>query len=102
MIHVIATIELEPGSREQFITAFHELVPLVHAEDGCIEYGPTIDVATGLEPQLPLRSDVVTVMEKWESIEALKAHLIAPHMEEYRTKVSEIVKGMQIQVLEPA
>ncbi|MFI4874036.1 MAG: putative quinol monooxygenase [Blastopirellula sp. JB062] len=102
MIHVIATIELEPGSRDQFVAAFHELVPLVHAEQGCVEYGPTIDVATGLEPQMPLRSDVVTVVEKWESIEALKAHLVAPHMEAYREKVADIVRGMQLQVLEPA
>ncbi|EAQ76948.1 putative quinol monooxygenase [Blastopirellula marina] len=102
MIYVIATIELEPGSREQFLAAFHALVPLVHAEQGCLEYGPAIDVATGLGPQLPLRSNVVTVMEKWESIEALKTHLIAPHMDEYRTKVSDIVLGMQLQVVEPA
>ncbi|MCC9605242.1 antibiotic biosynthesis monooxygenase [Blastopirellula sp. JC732] len=102
MIHVIATIELEPGLRNQFLSAFHELVPLVHAEKGCIEYGPTVDVETGLGPQLPLREDVVTVVEKWETIEDLKAHLAAPHMDDYRQKVHEIVKGMQIQVLKPA
>ncbi|PQO42900.1 putative quinol monooxygenase [Blastopirellula marina] len=101
MIHVIATIEIEPGCREQFLSAFHDLVPLVHAEKGCIEYGPTVDVDTGIAAQGPLRDNVVTVMEKWESIDHLKAHLAAPHMEEYKTKVHEIVIGMKLQVLKP-
>lgn len=102
MIHVIATIELEPGCREQFLSAFHDLMPLVHAEKGCIEYGPTVDVETGLAPQILLRDNVVTVMEKWETIDDLKAHLVAPHMDAYRTKVQEIVLGMKLQVLKPA
>ncbi|TWT32044.1 putative quinol monooxygenase [Blastopirellula retiformator] len=102
MIHVIATIELEPGLRSQFLSAFHDLVPLVHAEKGFIEYGPTIDVDSGLSPQIPLRENVVTVVEKWETIEDLKAHLDAPHMDDYRRRVADIVKGMEIQVLQPA
>ncbi|MHB1033860.1 MAG: putative quinol monooxygenase [Pirellulales bacterium] len=101
MIHVIATIELMPGKREAFLVEFHKLVPKVLAEKGCIDYGPTIDLATTL-PDVPLREHVVTVVERWEDIEALQSHLMAPHMMEYRAKVKEMIVGMGLQVLQPA
>ena len=44
----------------------------------------------------------MTVVEKWESLDALNAHLVAPHMLSYREKVKVLVKGVSIQVLEPA
>jgi quinol monooxygenase YgiN len=101
MIHVVATIELADGQRNAFLEHFHRLVPLVHEEQGCIEYGPTIDQATEIGAQGPARDNVVTVMEKWESLEALEAHLVAPHMVEYRGHVQELVKQTTIQVLSP-
>lgn len=102
MICVIATIELGDGQRGAFLEKFKQLVPKVHAEDGCIEYGPMVDVPTNIPVQPPQRVNVVTVVEKWESVEALEAHLMAPHMLEYKKAVKDIVKGMSIQVLEPA
>ena len=51
MIHVIATIEIAPGMRDDFLAAFAELVPDVRAEQGCIEYGPAIDLATSIGDQ---------------------------------------------------
>jgi quinol monooxygenase YgiN len=102
MIHVIATIELNPGRRDDFLSEFRRLVPLVHAEEGCIEYGPTVDVATGLSAQPPVRPDVVTVVEKWASLDHLRAHLAAPHMEAYRPKVKDMVVRTTLTVVEPA
>ncbi|MES1213795.1 MAG: putative quinol monooxygenase [Singulisphaera sp.] len=102
MIHVIATIHLTPGRRTEFLKEFHALVPLVKAEKGCIDYGPTVDVASGIPVQGALRDDVVTVVEKWQDLDCLRAHLVAPHMQTYRTKVKDLVRDMQLQVLEPA
>jgi quinol monooxygenase YgiN len=102
MIHVIATIGIAEGRRDDFLVEFHKVVPLVRAEPGCIEYGPTVDVSAGIAAQPPLRASVVTVVEKWESLEALKAHLVAPHMTEYRARVKDLVRGATIHVLEPA
>ena len=101
MIHVIATIELAPDTRDQFLDHFHNLVPEVLEEKGCISYGPTIDVDSKLDVQIGPRDNVVTVVEAWESVEALQAHLAAPHMDTYREKVKDMVVGMQIQVLSP-
>lgn len=102
MIHVIATIEVKEGRRDAFLAEFHRVVPLVLAEEGCLEYGSTVDAATGLEAQGALRPNVVTVVEKWESVERLKAHLVAPHMNDYRDRVKDVLVGLTLAVLEPA
>ena len=102
MVHVVATITLAAGKREAFLKEFKALVPAVLAEQGCIEYGPTIDLATSVPVQPPVREDVVTVIEKWENVPALEAHLVAPHMLAYRAKVKDLVKATQVLVLQPA
>lgn len=102
MIHVIATIEVTAGRRDDLIAEMAKVVPLVQDEDGCLEYGPALDVETNIGAQPAVRQNVITMMEKWESLEALEQHLVAPHMMEYRERVKEMVQGVSIQVLEPA
>ncbi|HLU47722.1 MAG TPA: putative quinol monooxygenase [Planctomycetota bacterium] len=102
MIHVLATIELRPGVRDAFLEEFRRIVPLVRAESGCIEYVPTVDVDTGLEKIAPPRPDEVTVVEKWESVSHLEAHLASAHMAEYRERVRGLVVKSTVRVTEPA
>ncbi len=102
MIYVIATIELIQGRRDDFINEFRQVVPLVLEEQGCLEYCPTIDVGTDISAQGELRDSTVTVVEKWESVEALEDHIMAPHMLEYRSKVKDMVAGTRLRVLQPA
>ena len=102
MIHVIATIEVAPGRRDEFLDHFRKLMPKVHAEKGCIEYGPATEVDTGLAMQDPVRNDVVLVMEKWLDIPSLKDHLAAPHMADYREAVKDLIRSVRLQVLQPA
>ncbi len=102
MIHVIATVELAPGTREQFLAEFRKLIPAVRAEAGCIEYGPTVDADTDIPIQFKVGPDRVVVIEKWETVAALKAHGVAPHMQVYRAKVKDFVKSMELRVLKPA
>ena len=102
MIHVIATIELHEGRRDDFLAEFRKIVPDVLAEPGCIEYGPAIDAPTDIAAQLPPRGDVATIVEKWESLDHLKAHLSAPHMQAYRPKVKEMIARTSLVILSPA
>jgi quinol monooxygenase YgiN len=102
MIHVIATIELHEGRRDAFLAEFRALVPHVLAEEGCIEYGPAIDLATDIPAQHPPRPDVVTVVEKWASVAHLERHLAAPHMRDYRPRVKDLVARTTLVVLSPA
>lgn len=104
MIYVIATIEVTAGKRAEFLAEFQPLVPLVRAEAGCVQYGPAVDVATTLPGHVPAREHVVTVLEQWESLEALERHLIAPHMLQYRARVKEkrLVAATSLRILQPA
>ena len=102
MIHVIATIRLNPGTRGAFLQEFRRLMPAVHAEVGCIEYGPAIDSETDLPNQLRYGPDTVIVVEKWTDLSALKAHSVAPHMNDYRVKVKDYIVSVDLCVLDPA
>ena len=101
MIFVIATSELEPGCRDKFIAIVKENIPLVQAEDGCISYTLTGDFDSGLSAQVKTGENVVTFVECWESIDHLKAHLAAPHMNTFREKVQGMRKSSTLKVLTP-
>jgi quinol monooxygenase YgiN len=101
MIHVLATIQIAPGRRDEFLAHFRRLLPDVQAESGCLEYGPAVDAATPIAAVLPVRTDVVTVIEKWQSVPALESHLAAPHMVRFRETVQGMVTGVEIRVFEP-
>ena len=101
MIHVIATVELRPGKRDEFLGILRGNLPKVRSEDGCLAYDPADDVATGIAAQIPMRSDVVTIIERWRDLPALQAHLTAPHMVTYRTHVKDLVQHVSLQVLQP-
>jgi quinol monooxygenase YgiN len=101
MINVLASIGVKPGKRDEFLEIFKANVPAVLAEDGCVEYVPTVDVEAGLDPQV-LDANVVTIIEKWESLDALRAHIAAPHMATYREKVKDLVAGVSLKVLTEA
>jgi|SRR5262245_2673321 len=99
MIHVLAIITAKPGKRAALLEAFKAIVPTVHAEAGCIEYGPVIDVQNA-EPAFG--PDTFVVVEKWESMAALKAHAAAPHMHAYGEKTKNLVAKRAVHVLTPA
>lgn len=101
MIHVLASVETLPDHRADFLAEFAKVAILVRQEDGCIEYGAAIDSTTDLPMQQKLGDNAVLIIEKWDSLDHLKAHLMAPHMSEYRIRVKPFVKSVQLQVLDP-
>jgi quinol monooxygenase YgiN len=101
MIHVIAVITAKPGKREEILQAFRANVPAVRAERGCIEYGAAVDAENALAVQKKWGADTFLVIEKWESMDALKAHAAAPHMAAYGARTKELVASRVIHVLSP-
>jgi quinol monooxygenase YgiN len=99
MIHVLAIITTKPGMREQVLEAFRGNMPAVHAEAGCIEYGPVIDADF---PGAKFGVDTFVVVEKWESADHLKAHAASPHMAAYGAKTRELLANREIHVMQPA
>jgi quinol monooxygenase YgiN len=102
MIHVIAVITAKPGMRENILQLFRANVPAVRAEQGCIEYGAAVDADPALPFQTKYGPDTFLVVEKWESMDALKAHAAAPHMAAYAGKAKEFIAGRVIHILSPA
>jgi quinol monooxygenase YgiN len=101
MIHVIAIITTKPGLRAEVLEIFQANVPAVHAEEGCIEYAATVDLAPTLPMQTKLGADTFVVVEKWENPAALQAHSVAPHMVAYGAKVRDRIAHRAIHVLSP-
>ena len=102
MLHVIAIITAKPGKREEILRHFRANVPAVRAEKGCIEYGAAVDAENALKFQTKWGPDTFLVVEKWDSMEALQAHVAAPHMAAYGAKTKELLASRVIHILSPA
>ncbi len=102
MIHVLAVITAKPGMRHEILTHFRANVPAVLAEQGCIEYGAAVDLENGPPFQTAWGPDTFVVIEKWESMDALKAHAAAPHMAAYAAKTKDFIASRKIHILTSA
>ena len=101
MLHVLAYITAKPGMRETVLREFRAIMPAVHAEEGCIEYIPVVDLPAFGPSQTELGPDTFVVVEKWASPEALKAHAVAPHMQAYSERTADMIETRVIHVLSP-
>ena len=90
MLTVIAEIRTRPGQhhRQAVLDQFAKIIPTVLQEAGCHGYAPMVDHAAGVSFQTTAPDSIVMV-EQWESVAHLEAHLQTPHMKAY----SEAVKG---------
>lgn len=71
MIHVVAKQFVKPDKLEEFLTLARELVEKTNKlDEGCVAYAMYQDVSN---------PSIVTVMEAWESQEALDKHGSAAH-----------------------
>ena len=58
-----------------------------------------VDFDSGIPIQGALRENVMTVVEKWASLDALKAHIAAPHMATYSAQVKDLTVGLSLQLM---
>jgi len=98
MVHIIASIYIKEGKLSDVMKIYESFVPKVLAETGCIMYCPTADLETEIPTQLK-EKNIVTVIEKWEDLEAFHAHLSAQHSCEFREDIKDIVEKVSIKVL---
>ena len=99
MITVIASVTIKKGKVQEFLKGFEANVLKVREEPGCVEYYPTMDIKTDLLPSV-FDENVVTIIEKWESMEAFQYHVNAPHIKEQLKRDDEFVESMSARLLE--
>lgn len=102
MVHVLAVITAKPGKRDAVLGLFNANVPAVREEDGCIEYGAVVDADGVGGFQTKYGDDTFVVIEKWASLDALKAHAASPHMAAYGAKTKNLLDGRVIHVMSSA
>jgi len=98
-VHVIAVVTAKSGMRNEVLEIFNANVPAVRAENGCIAYEATIDTVDAGPIQTQFGGDTFVVIERWENIDALKAHAVAPHMAAYSEKTKDMVADKAIHIL---
>jgi quinol monooxygenase YgiN len=101
MIHVVAVITAKPGQRARLLEAFAANRAAVLAEEGCVEYGATVDAQGIPASKASFGPDTFVVIEKWQTLANLQAHAVAPHMKEHGAKTKELIESKLIHVLEP-
>lgn len=97
----MAVITVKPGTRADVLVAFNNNVPNVLNEDGCIEYSATIDTVNAGPFQTSFGNDTFVVVEKWQSLDHLKAHIATPHMVAYAATVKDWLADRVIHVMNP-
>ncbi len=84
MLIIAATVPVRPERLEEAKAAATEMARASRAEAGCLEYGFYQDVED------PAR---IHIFERWESLDALRAHFQTAHMAEFQRKVPDLVAG---------
>jgi quinol monooxygenase YgiN len=101
MISVIASVRVKAGKVPEFLKMFNANVPEIRQKKGCREYFPAVDVQTDI-PMQSLDEHVITIIEKWESLEDLRHHLMSPQMQERLEREKALVEEVIIKVLKEA
>lgn len=92
-IVVVVLSRAVPGRVEEGLEAFAEVAATTHTEEGCVAY------ALHRSPADP---DLIVLVERWASREALDAHLATEHLAAFRRDSHDIwAAPAEIHVLEP-
>ncbi|MDY0971450.1 putative quinol monooxygenase [Siccibacter turicensis] len=101
MLTVIAEIRTRPGAhhRQAVLDAFSRIIPAVLQEAGCHGYAPLIDHPAQVSFQTT-NPDSIMMLEQWESVAHLEAHLQTPHIKAWSEAVKGDVLETHIRILE--
>ena len=94
MLVVMGEVGLADGALAAVREAIVTMEKATRAEPGCLGYAFSVDVS---DPAL------LRISERWESLDALRAHLASPHMASFgRALAKHPPKSMQLKLYEVA
>lgn len=101
MLTVIAEIRTRPGQhhRQAVLDQFAKIIPTVLKEEGCHGYAPMVDATTDTSFQATAPDSIIMV-EQWETVAHLEAHLQTTHMKAWSDAVKGDVLETHIRILE--
>lgn len=92
MIVILAEVEIAPEALAPFKRAISEMEAASRAESGCHDYCFSQELSN---------PDKVRIVELWESMDALEAHFVTPHMQRFNEALtSASPRSMQVRVHE--
>ena len=100
-VYVLCRFDLKPDADIADYTAKTlGVVPTVRAEDGCQMYTLLKDATTNWDKPMRFGDRTMWMLEKWDSVDALKAHLLTPHMKAFGPTVRDMRTSSTFHVLE--
>lgn len=94
MIFVIASLTLKPGMRDEFADkARTAVIAPTREEAGCIFYDLNKSTTD---------DNLAVFVERWESREALAAHLDSAHMRAWRPISNPMIVSRVVEIVHPA
>ena len=92
-ITVLVNARAKPGRGPELLDMYGELAAATHGEEGCLAF----TLHRGLDDH-----DVVALVERWASKEALDGHIASPHLAAFRRDTAELfLEPSTIIVAEP-
>ena len=100
-VWVLCRFDLKPdASRADYVERTKAVLAAVRAEKGCLEYRLLGDAATDWDKPQRFGERTLWMLEKWESVAALQAHLQTPHMKAFGPTVRPMRSASTFHVLE--
>jgi quinol monooxygenase YgiN len=84
LVYVMALVTGKEDTKSELAKELSAVVPIVRQEEGCMRYD--LHQSTEGKPEFMF-------YEIWQSDEALAAHSKAPHMNEMRERIKDLVAG---------
>lgn len=83
MIIVIARAEVDPARVDELRPALDAMMRATWEESGCLSYSMAVE-----------GDSVVSIVERWQDVAALKAHFTMPHMQAFNDAVMGAVRSI--------
>lgn len=94
MIVVNVEVTIEPGAADKARDAVKAMEHATRKEAGCLTYAFSVDIS---DPGM------IRVTERWESMDAIKAHMASPHMADFQRAIMTLQpKGFDVKAFEVA
>ncbi len=100
-VWVICRFDLKDAeNRPAYIAETKKIVNLVRAEPGCLAYTLLGDAETGWDAPQRSGEKTLWMIEHWDCVRSLQAHLETPHMKMFGAAAQPLRSGSTFQVLE--